>query len=376
VDTLTKASAAAAGAKIRPAVFDDYAGIAAVETRNGLRPKRRPEWEHLWTENPVCKRVGDWPIGWVAENERQEIVGYMGNVPFFCHFKGREIVASTVHAMTMDLPYRGIAGFFLRRCAKVRAVDLFVISTANEYSAKFNGMFRTRGTPAGNWDQSAFWITDYQGFLASTCEKKGWPSCLSYPAAAALSARDSLAGAYSWTHQSGEGEVGTSSHFDERFDIFWEELKRAYPERLLTARSTESLQWHFKYALAEKRVWIATVEENSRLLAYAIFLRQDKPDIHLKRVRLIDFQVLNGNHQLLARMLAWAVRRCQQEGIHMLEAFSLRPDKQTVIDGLAPRRRRLPAWLYFYMATSKGLTEELRDPNVWDPCQYDGDGSL
>jgi hypothetical protein len=111
-------------------------------------------------------------------------------------------------------------------------------------------------------------------------------------------------------------------------------------------------------------------------LAYAIFLRQDKPDIHLKRVRLIDFQVLNGNHQLLARMLAWAVRRCQQEGVHMLEAFSMRPDKQAVIDGLAPRRRRLPAWLYFYMATSKGLTEELRDLNVWDPCQYDGDGSL
>jgi hypothetical protein len=172
------------------------------------------------------------------------------------------------------------------------------------------------------------------------------------------------------------GELGICSQFDERFDSFWDELKRAYPERLLMSRSSEDLQWHFKYALAEKRVWITTFDQNSRLLAYAIFLRQDKPDIQLKRVRLIDFQALNGDHQLLAPMLAWAVRRCQQEGIHMLEAFSLRPDKQAVIDGLAPQRRRLPAWLYFYMATSKGLAQELEDPNVWDPCQYDGDGSL
>ncbi len=373
MDTLTKATAAAAGAKIRLAVFDDYAGIAAVELRNGLRPKSRPEWEHLWTENPVCKRLGNWPIGWVAEDERQEIVGYMGSIPFRCHFKGRDLVVGTTHAMTMDPPHRGIAGFFLRRCARLRA-DLFVVTTANEYSAKFNVIFG-RATPLGNWDRSAFWITNYHGFLASTCKKKGWPTFLSYPGAATLSLRDRVVGAYSWVDHRA-GEVGTCSQFDQRFDVFWEELKRAYPERLLTGRSSEDLQWHFKYALADKRLWIATVEKHSRLLAYAVFLRQDKPDIHLKRVRLIDFQVLNGDHQLLVPMLAWAIRRCQHEGIHMLEAFSLRPDKQAVIDSLSPRWRRLPAWLYFYMATSKGLTEELKDPNVWDPCQYDGDGSL
>jgi hypothetical protein len=374
VDTRTKASAAAAAATIRLAVFDDYPGIAAVELRNGLRPKSRPDWEHLWAENPVCKRIPDWPIGWVAENERKEIVGYMGNIPFFCYFKGREIIASTVHAMTMDPPYRGVAGFFLRRYMR-HCADLIVVSSANEYSAKFDAIFRGASTPLGNWDQSIFWITNYRGFLASACARKGWPALLSYPAAAALSVRDRLAGAYSWTKRH-SGEVGTCFEFDQRFDTFWQELKRAYPERLLTGRSSQDLQWHFKYALLEKRVWIATIEDHSRLLAYAIFLRQDKPDIQLKRVRLIDFQVLNGNHQLLAGMLSWAVRRCQQEGIHMLEAFSLSPDKQSVIDGLSPRRRRLPACLYFYVPTSKVKAEELQDPKVWDPSQYDGDGSL
>jgi hypothetical protein len=373
VDTLTQPSAAAASAKIRLATFDDYAGIAAVEARNGLRPKPRPEWEHLWSENPVCQRAGNWPIGWVAEDTHQEIVGYLGNIPFRCHFKGRDLIAASTHGLSMDPAHRGIGGFFLRRCARL-PVDLFMISSANEYSARFHKAMGGR-PPAGDWEQSSFWITNYQGFAASACERKRWPSFLSHPAAAALSVRDGLSGAHSWTHRH-SGEVGTCSYFDERFDIFWEDLKRAYPDRLLTVRSTEDLQWHFKYPLAEKRVWITTIEEHSRLLAYAVFLRQDKPAIRLKRVRLIDFQVLDRKYQLLARMLSWAMRRCQQEGIHMLESFSLCPEKQSVIDALAPQYRRLPACLYFCKPVSKGLAEELRDPNVWDPSQYDGDGSL
>lgn len=106
---------------------------------------------------------------------------------------------------------------------------------------------------------------------------------------------------------------------------------------------------------SQVRIGGKTSVSHLRRRAYAVFLRQDKPDIHLQRVCRVDFQVLNGNNQLPAPMLAWAVRRCQQEGIHMLEAFSPRPDKQAVIDGLVPRRRRLPAWLYFCMAMSKGF---------------------
>jgi len=75
-------------------------------------------------------------------------------------------------------------------------------------------------------------------------------------------------------------------------------------------------------------------------------------------------------------MLAWALRRCQEEGMHMLEAYGFRPDKQSVIDGLAPYRRRLPSWFYFYKTWDKKLGEELKDPQVWDPSHYDGDSSL
>ena len=150
-----------------------------------------------------------------------------------------------------------------------------------------------------------------------------------------------------------QSDVQVCSNFDERFDTFWEELKRAYPERFLATRSREVLQWHFKYALARDKVWIVTAGD-SRINAYAIFSREDNA-VGSTRVRLADFQSLSPDSETLIPMLAWAFRRCQEEGIHMLEAFGFRPEKQQVIDSLRPYRRRLASWYYFYRARDKAL---------------------
>ena len=112
------------------------------------------------------------------------------------------------------------------------------------------------------------------------------------------------------------------------------------------------------------------------MLAYAIFCRGDNPQIHLKRMCLIDFQSLNGDHEVLVPMLSWALRKCKEERIHMLEAFGFRPDKQCVIDRVAPYRRQLRAWAYFYRPVNQALHEQLQDVDVWDPSQFDGDASL
>jgi hypothetical protein len=75
-------------------------------------------------------------------------------------------------------------------------------------------------------------------------------------------------------------------------------------------------------------------------------------------------------------MLSWAHQRCQQEGIHMLEAYGFRPEKERVIQSLAPHRRQLPSWFYYYKTRDQALVAALVDPGIWDPCHYDGDSSL
>jgi hypothetical protein len=171
-------------------------------------------------------------------------------------------------------------------------------------------------------------------------------------------------------------EVKACTAFDERFDDFWMESKRQRPHLLWAVRSREMLEWHYKYALMNDRVWIATVVDGLRLVAYAVFDRKDKRSIRLKRVRLVDFQSLDGGTALLRPLLAWALRRCASEGIHVLENSGRWMEKGEVLDVLAPYRRRLPNWRFVYRAKDPKLAESLRDRHVWAPSLFDSDASL
>jgi 3-oxoacyl-(acyl-carrier-protein) synthase/acyl carrier protein/GNAT superfamily N-acetyltransferase len=361
-------------AEIREATLADYPQITSMCARNGLGTKTREEWEHLWTGNPVYRKSPNWPIGWVVENAPGEIVGCLGNIPVSYAFRGREIVGASIYSFALDASHRGHGLLLLERLLEWgRAVDYLLGTTANLSSAKLLEKNRIPRVPAGDWGNSSFWITNSKGFLESALTRKRWPKVLAYPAAAALKIREAFK-PDSWIRQT--NELNVCSSFDERFDVFWKELQGAYPSRFLTTRSSAMLQWHFQYALKQDQAWIVTREDNSRVLAYAVFSRCDNLDLGLKRVRLVDFQTIDDDSRTLIPMLAWGIRKCQKDGIHMLESFGFHPEKQRVIDGLAPHRRRLGSWSYFYAAQNDALRHELQDPAVWDPSLFDGDASL
>jgi hypothetical protein len=120
------------------------------------------------------------------------------------------------------------------------------------------------------------------------------------------------------------------------------------------------------------------VEGSSGLAAYAVFLRQDQPELGLTRVRLADFKYLEeetGPAQLTA-MLQTAIDRCRRDCIHMLEIIGLAPSLERETERLSPYRRDLPSWLYFYKANDSDLAEKLKNAAVWEPSLFDGDSSL
>ncbi len=75
-------------------------------------------------------------------------------------------------------------------------------------------------------------------------------------------------------------------------------------------------------------------------------------------------------------MIRYALRRCAEDGIHMLELTGLRPDYAAAAQQLTPHRRKLSSWRYLYKTNDAELGEVLRDPAVWDPTCYDGDASI
>ena len=366
--------------KLREARFEDYSGVCALESKFHLVSKSNEDWTHLWVNNPVYRDLKDrFPIGWVLQNEAGAIAGYLGNIPLSYEFEGRKLLAATTRSWVVDTAYRTHSLLLLATYFKQPNVDLFMNTTVNAKAAQAYGTFQGVRVPVGAWDRSSFWITHYRGFTESFLRKSGTTMAapLSYPLAAGLFLRDRVVGKR-FAKKRNKTRVISCAGFDDRFDAFWAELKKWKFNRLLAVRTREVLEWHFKFALLENAAWIYTVEGNSGLAAYAVFVRQDSPEAGLTRVRLADFQCLDEGSapELLTAMLDAAIDRCRRESVHMLELIGLASRLEREVEGARPHRRQLPNWTYFYKANEPWLGEKLKNAEVWEPSFFDGDSSL
>jgi hypothetical protein len=363
--------------KVREASAEDYDQIAALQIRNGLATRPYDDWMALWRGNPVYEpHGGQWPIGWVLETESGEIVGSIGNVPLAYHFRGRELRAAAPCSWAVDARYRAYSMLILDRLLRQEDIDLFICSTVSAMTEPVFRVFQLSRVPLGTWDKSAFWVTNYRGFSQSALSRKSVPLAMviSYPVSAALFCLDRLKGAEMRVRRS-TFEVELCREFDSRFDDFWEELKYQNGNVLLAVRTRETLAWHFRDTLSRQRAWILAASKGSRLVAYAIFDRQDYDAVGLKRVRLVDFQALSGSEEALRSALRWMLDKCREENVHILEVTGCWLDRPELPQLLA-YHRSLTSWSYYYKANDKDLCETLKDPRVWAPSSFDGDASL
>jgi hypothetical protein len=374
----SSSSTATQSPTIREASFDDYPQIAALQSKYGLETKNYEEWKHLWSNNPAyIEYRAKLPIGWVLEDNHKNICGYLGNIPLFYEFEGRTLLASVAHSWVVDSQFRSYALLLLDRYFSQPIVELFLNATVGPAAAESFAVFQSVPVPVGAWDRSAFRITNHAGFLAGSLRMKGFPFATSLGRLLSVASfvRQGLSKPTSRHDRTGI-ELQLCTQIDSRFDVFWDALRKRKSHVLLGVRNREVLEWHFKYALKNNKAWIVAVDEGAGISAYSIFIRYDNPNVGLKRMRLVDFQTLDGDTTFLLPMLSWALMRCRRDKIHMLESVGFRPEKQNIITEVAPFERKLPSWLYFYSTRDKQLAQSLTSPDVWDPSQFDGDASL
>ncbi|MGH9558137.1 MAG: GNAT family N-acetyltransferase [Bryobacteraceae bacterium] len=374
--TPRRAAATLGRAGFREARLTDYEGIAALQTRHDLATSSYGEWAALWAENPAYLRAADRPaLGWVVEDASGAIVGYLGNLPLAYSFKGRNLIAATVFSWAVDAPHRGYSLRLLDRFLRQANVDLIVCATVNAVSARAYSAFGFAKAPAGVWDTSGYWITGYRGFARAALKSISapMPGPLAYPVSAGLYVRDVFS---SRPRRNSTAGLELCPTFDGRFDSFWDELKFEKRGQLLAVRDRETLDWHFRRALASSTLWIVTASRAGRMAAYAVFDHQDHPPTGLKRIRIADFQALRGSEDLIEPIIAWALEKCRLEKIDMLEQAGCWLDGLRVPGVAPPHRRKLKSWMCYYRIAEKGLARELRQPGVWTPSSYDGDASL
>ncbi len=357
--------------KLRSMRFEDYDAIQKLALDNSMSFSPVEDWEHRWRSNPVWQRLdGRSPIGWVLETTTGEIVGSMETVPVLYKFRGSDLVSAASALWCVSPPYRGYGLQLLAEYFN-QPVDLFISTTAGPAAIKLVRQL-SDPVPVGQWDGTSSFVTHRRLFAEVALRKFNVPlaSLLSYPGSAALFLLQGmrtkrLADAPRDVH------FDTAAAFDSRFDAFWNELLRENPERLLAERSSAVLSWHFFSAMRTGRLWIFTASRRERLIGYSIFTEEAS-----RNVRLVDYQNIDNEVDLLSGFIKMALRRATAEGFCRLQHIGLGLPKFRAFDEHAFYKRVGETWSFFFRAADSKLDAELHRPEFWDPSDYDGDSSL
>jgi hypothetical protein len=361
---------------LRPARFEDYPQIVKLESSHQMRSRSETDWRALWEENPLWPRLQkDWPIGWVLEDSGGAIVGSIVNVPSIYQFGGRELICANGRAWVCANEYRGFAVLLMDEYFNQPNAELFINTTVGPVATQTLDQYAIH-VPLGDWNTIAFCVTEYRGFARAVLERKGMPmpGLLAHPTAAALRLKEAVAGK---SLSPGDGSISVEllDVFDSRFDSFWEALVKQNPGKLLAERNRAAMAWHFLIPKRIGRLWIYGAMRDGLMRAYCIVKRDDH-GASVRRMRIVDYQNIDQDHDLLPQLVEVARQRCVAEGIHMLEHLGCGLPKMKSFDDFAPYRRRLGHWPFYYQASGAKLLEELKNPAVWDPSSFDGDSSL
>ena len=364
--------------KLREAVVSDYPRLEELKFRYQMVAETDDAYLHLFDRKHLYSgEMTHYPMGWVLETTQRQLVGHIGNIYLDYYLNTKRLVTASARGWVVDIMYRGSSFALLRTfCAQPNA-DLLLITTAN---LRVGRVFAKQGAlkpPTVSYDRAAFWIIDHHKFALSVLVKRNVPlaSILAFPVGAFLSAV-SLVRNIGRCRPNRHTYITEVTTVDERFDRYWVKL-RAQPNRLMCVRDRAAMAWRFERPMRAGNVWIfAYYGSPNELAGYAVFLRQDSPDIGLRRMRLVDFQSEGDGANFLHDAIEVALARCRNEGIHMLESVGFGNVRRKQIDALAPYQRQLPAWMFWYKASEKNseLAKALLNPDVWDPCTYDGDG--
>jgi hypothetical protein len=365
-------------AAIREAGFDDYSAIMALKQRFDLSVRGREAWEHLWWSNPAMpKDPGTWPIGWVLEDPRQQVVGYLGNIPVRYEFRQRPLLVAVATSWVVLPEYRNYSLALLGRYINQPHVDLLVNSTANAEAARVFSALKFHPIPTLFFNSIPFWILNYPKTTAAFLRNKGLPlaQVISHPLALALKLRDFFL-RKNRCKEKPALEILNCLTFDDRFETFWNDLKTRHSHKLLCVRDKISLEWHFKFALMQNKLQIFTIENKNGLASYAIFLETGPTKSNLRWVRLVDFQSLDNDPEVFIEMVFHGIRQFRGHGVDILEIEGFEERKRRSLQLYHPYQLLRHNCPFYYQVKDPCLHEELDNLKVWDPCLYDGESSL
>lgn len=368
--------------QIRDAAIGDAEEICALLAGLGLNMPSGPgalrlHWRQMWVDNPAMKDAKVKPmIGKVLE-QNGAVVGFFGNIPLRYFFGGERVSLNAAIHWGVSKEARTETKRLADAYFDQPGADVLLVTTTNRAAGR---LFLENGyipVPQPDYDQALYWITGAAGFLEAALRKKGIPSFLAITLAAIGGGLADGAMAVARRLPKGAShlvEVISVGEIDDSFDDLWA-IKQGEATRLLACRSTDSLRWHFGNAALAQRCQFLVYRDNG-LKGYAAVLRQDSPEIGLKRLRVVDLFIAGDDVAVMDALLCKAYALAKQTGCHVLEVIGLPAAVRRQIYRHRPFIRRMPTWPLYYKPGNDQLAGRLEQETAWYVTPYDGDTSL
>ena len=359
--------------KIRKANYEDYNEIKELHIKNNIKILEENNWVNLWKQNPLIKNLdSNFPIGWVLQ-EKEKIVGYLGNIVKEYYYENKKIIVACSSAWVVNKKYRLeslslINIFFLQE-----NIDIFITTTPNKATEKIFLRYGAKKIPLKDYDENLFLILNVEKFFDSLFKYR---KILSIKILKLIIVKLFKIIFYNrinyWKKFSQKKKINFHNNFDKTFENFWKKFKNKN-NKFMQSKSPNWLNWHIKNL---KNVWAVSISENNIIKGYALCCERNNNHYQLKRVSILDVVSIEDNKTIYLSLINSCIKKSYDRGYHVIDMIGTSNMKKKMFSNFKTFKRKVLNFLFYYYSKDSHLSNILTNENVWDTTLLDGDSFL
>ncbi len=373
---------------IRPVRVDEVDAVNNFLSKNGLimpapGAAAGQFWQGRWVYNPTLSLHDPSVVhGWVLEDAGR-MVGFFGNLPMAGVFGAEPVRIACASAWAVEPAYRDWVEKLCECYFHQPNIDLLLVTSAIKPTARRFTQFGGSAVPQPNLGEILYWVVESQGFLRAAFRKKGRGGGMAW----LLGLLGSVPLDFS-VRLKGRRPYGSLdnltlvplSGIDAAFDDLWVRRQSQLPTTFLAHRDAATLRWHFGLGSTHDQTRVLRYDEDGVLKGYAVLVREDAPDIGLKRLKIADMFVDEDSPRVAQALFAGAYDFATSKKCHVLEVIGLAAPLRAQALKSKPMIRTMATFPFYYKVPPAKATEllstELARPDAWYLTAYDGDTVL
>ena len=250
---------------IREVVYQDYPQIKKLAKKHKLEIYEQSDWESIWKNNPYLNENKiKWPPGWVLE-VNGIIVGHVGNIPVEYYYKSKPYIGSVISCWVVEKKYRYLSIKLLQKFNSQKNLHFSIGTTANIKTGKALNFFGWKKNPMQKYNDKLYIVLNLKNILKSYFKKKkiytnNFLTYLFYLICSCFFFKK----LNHWKKIKTYKEIVVYNSFNEKFDLFWNQLKQSNKDIFMFNRSKKWMNWHLNYHLKNNNAWIIAEEVNNK----------------------------------------------------------------------------------------------------------------